>query len=80
MNNYFFSNQTWGECYTVMAENKNEAIKTVKRYIREEDDKLKSTLPYVERVLNTVGEIEINDYKFDIIEFKDGEVIETEYA
>lgn len=85
MNNYFFSNKTWGPCYTVMAESKEEAIKKLKAFFKN-DKAYKSGGEYMEvRKKRTVGEFKRQEGKhskqeFNIEEFKSDEVIETEYS
>jgi len=88
MNNYFFSNESWGPCYTVMANNKEEAIAKVKKFLIDEIQKMKDCQEgkkkYVNREFKKVGNIKLK-HKYDthgfvIREFNDSEVIETEYA
>ena len=84
MKNYFLSNKDWGDCYTVMANDQKEAIKIVKKFIKDEEEKLEKYERTGDRVLDRqlkkVGDVKIGENDFDVIEFGSGEVIETEYA
>lgn len=85
MKTYFFSNQSWGHCYTVMANNMKEAIKVVKKHIADDEKEGKSNKPCVEPLIRKVGEVKLRSYgtqmhKFDIREYRVKEVIDTEYS
>lgn len=88
MKNYFFSNSSYGTCYTVMARNITEAIKMVKKHIKDEEKDTKRRdegktyreESYMDYKFNQAGKVEIGNEDFDIVSFKKGEVIETEYV
>ena len=85
---YFFSNVTWGSCYTVMAENEKEAIKIVKDYLSlsmsnrdpKEEYRECSTIKIKDKYNTGTDDVSIQNCKFEIREFEPGKVLETEYA
>jgi hypothetical protein len=66
MKNYFFSYGGYGPCYTVMAENKEEAIDIVYNHIRKQYQTYKNKKQMLKM--------------YNIYEYNEREVIETEYA
>lgn len=85
MKNYFFSNNTYGHCYTVMAESYQDAIVQVNLYIAADEKQLNdknTNWREVEdaRKKRVVASTSIGDKGFNIEEYGLSEVIETEYS
>lgn len=91
MKMYFFSNKSWGMCYTVMAESTEEAKSKVIEHLKKKYDSDVSTYKSMygsnSKKLQIQLDILENDYKemssleeFVIIEYGVGEILETEYS
>jgi hypothetical protein len=85
MKNYFFSNDGYGVCYTVMAESYQDAIMQVSLYIAETGKLINDKTTNWKKVekarkKRVVARTSIDDEGFNIEEYGLGEVIETEYS
>jgi len=86
MNMYFFSNKSYGSCYTVMADTLEEAREIVKQYIQGDNKKHENPITTKELKKEwqaeedrTVGEFSFGGNYFIIRMYGPYGVIETDY-
>ena len=82
---FFFNNNTYGICYTVMAESRDEAIHNLKVHLkRQEESWHDKNYDYAKddeiRKGRAVGNFNTKEDQFVIEEYGSGEIIETEYS